>query len=78
MSTSKNRALKYIQNSGFDCTGSTENRYTKDKQHFCLENLCKNVAYVTKCKCPTFAIVATTNVGHLERFINAKYWQAIA
>jgi len=22
-------------------------------------------------------VVATTNVGHLERFINAKYWQAI-
>ncbi|MCL1495107.1 MAG: hypothetical protein M1G31_30820 [Pseudanabaena sp. Salubria-1] len=23
-------------------------------------------------------VVATTNVGHLERFVNAKYWQAIA
>lgn len=23
-------------------------------------------------------VVATTNVGHLERFINAKYWQMIA
>lgn len=23
-------------------------------------------------------VVATTNVGHLERFINAKYWQEIA
>jgi hypothetical protein len=23
-------------------------------------------------------VVATTNVGHLERFVNAKYWQVIA
>jgi predicted nucleic acid-binding protein len=23
-------------------------------------------------------VVATTNVGHLERFVNAKYWQAIS
>ena len=23
-------------------------------------------------------VVATTNVGHLERFVNTKYWQAIA
>ena len=23
-------------------------------------------------------VVATTNVGHLERFVNAKYWQSIA
>jgi len=23
-------------------------------------------------------VVATTNVGHLERFVNAKHWQAIA
>ena len=23
-------------------------------------------------------VVATTNVGHLERFVKAKYWQAIA
>ena len=30
MSTSKNGGLKYIQNSGFSCTGSTENRYIND------------------------------------------------
>jgi len=31
-----------------------------------------------ECRYWSERLVATTNVGHLERFVNAKYWQAIA
>jgi hypothetical protein len=40
--------------------------------------LAAQASLITESQGDRIVVVATTNVGHLERFVNAKYWQAIA
>lgn len=39
--------------------------------------LAAQAALIAEAQSDRSVVVATTNVGHLERFTNAKYWQAI-